>query len=84
MMVAGFATAAMMNTMTAAAIGMSAKVAAATLQFLDGRDDPGAGSSGASLRDRARCARRRPFLATATLGGRWFRRRRSPVPVARP
>jgi len=58
---AGFATVAMMNAVSPTAIGMDEKVAAATVQVLDGRVDPGAGSSGASLRDRAlrsyrRCA----------------------------
>ena len=51
-MVAGFATVAMMNAVSATAIGVNAKFAAATVQVLDGRDDPDAASSGASLRDR--------------------------------
>jgi len=60
-MVTDFATVAMMNAVSATAIGMDTKVAAATVPVLDRRDDPGAEGSGASLRDRAlrsyrRCA----------------------------
>ena len=56
-MVASFATVAMMNAVSA------------TVQVLDGRDDPGAGGSGASLRDRALRSYRRCACCALTLAG---------------